>query len=421
MVAAPVAAEQEAPLCALLAKMCREPGMADPNNALVPFGAFPELHVARFVILRDETLDDLAQYGSEFRVAPVWLAFLSDFDGDCASMLTRLIAHAESGLRAIFAHCQGYTSSVDLHAWMRARAVAPATIYANWVGRTVRQIREEQALHAAMRAWSVTHAPALAGAPASQARARLIDAMRGSVTLTPPAPTPAGWRLARLINLVSVPLIALLLSPLLIVGAPFYAWALRRHEKADAVITPRPEPAHVAALAVQEDHQVSNQFSAFGSVKPGKFRLWTLRAVFVLLQFSTRHIYTRGRLARVGTIHFTRWVFMDDHRRVFFASNYDGSEESYMDDFINKAAFGLNLVFSNGVGWPRTRWLVLGGANREQEFKHFLRRHQVPTLVWYKAYPDLSAADLATNTRIREGFEKTAMTEEEARRWLALI
>jgi hypothetical protein len=35
---------------------------------------------------------------------------------------------------------------------------------------------------------------------------------------------------------------------------------------------------------------------------------------------------------------------------MLFASNYDGSLESYMDDFINKVAWGLNLVFSNGVG-----------------------------------------------------------------------
>ncbi len=33
-----------------------------------------------------------------------------------------------------------------------------------------------------------------------------------------------------------------------------------------------------------------------------------------------------------------------------------------MDDFINKVGWGLNLLFSNGVGWPRTRWLVHGGV-----------------------------------------------------------
>jgi len=40
-----------------------------------------------------------------------------------------------------------------------------------------------------------------------------------------------------------------------------------------------------------------------------------------------------------------------------YASNYDGSLDSYMDDFINKVAYGLNLVFSNGIGYPRTSFL----------------------------------------------------------------
>jgi hypothetical protein len=177
----------------------------------------------------------------------------------------------------------------------------------------------------------------------------------------------------------------------------------------------------VDALAEAEDHQASNQFSAFGHVKPGRLRGWTLIVVFWLLDFGVRHLYARGRLARVGTIHFARWVFLDNRRRLFFGSNYDGSLDSYMDDFINKVAYGLNLVFSNGVGYPRTAWLLSGGAKHEQQFKYYLRRHQVPTQVWYKAYPSLTAADLACNTMIREGLERVSMREDEARAWLALI
>ncbi len=106
---------------------------------------------------------------------------------------------------------------------------------------------------------------------------------------------------------------------------------------------------------------------------------------------------------------------------MFFASNYDGSLESYMDDFINKVAFGLNLVFSNGVSYPETDYLVLRGAQREQQFKHYLHRRQVPTDVWYRAYPGLTTADLARNARIRKGLERTDMSDDEIRRWLAEI
>jgi hypothetical protein len=239
--------------------------------------------------------------------------------------------------------------------------------------------------------------------------------------LTPPAATPILWRASQIGNLIGVPVALLLLFPFLLLYAPFFLWQLRRRETTDPVIAPRPTAEHVRALSVLEDHDVSNQFSAFGSVKPGRFRLWTLIFVFWVLNFSTRQIYTRGRLARVGTIHFARWVFMDDRRRLLFASNYDGSLDSYMDDFINKVAYGLNLVFSNGIGYPRTKFLLGGGAQYEQTFKYYLRRHEVPTQVWYKAYPGLTAADLARNTQIREGLERSAMTDDDARRWLALI
>jgi len=106
---------------------------------------------------------------------------------------------------------------------------------------------------------------------------------------------------------------------------------------------------------------------------------------------------------------------------VLFASNYDGSHEAYMDDFINKVAWGLNLVFSNGFGWPRTDWLIKVGARRELPFKYYQRGHQLPTQVWYKAYPGLTLSDLERNRRIREGFERVGMSDAEALAWLRLL
>ena len=114
-------------------------------------------------------------------------------------------------------------------------------------------------------------------------------------------------------------------------------------------------------------------------------------------------------------------MFIDQYRRGFFCSNYDGSHEAYMDDFINKVGFGLNLAFSGAVAYPTTDWLVAKGAWLEQEFKRYQRHHQIPTDVWYKAYPGLTARDLSRNSRIRNGFEKAAMSDDEIRRWLAEI
>jgi hypothetical protein len=102
---------------------------------------------------------------------------------------------------------------------------------------------------------------------------------------------------------------------------------------------------------------------------------------------------------------------------VIFTSYYDGSLESYMDDFIDKVAFGLNAAFSNGVGYPRTRFLLFDGAKREEEFKAFLRRQQIPTHVWYSAYPQLTARNIENNALIRSGLSGK-LTPRETEAWL---
>jgi hypothetical protein len=156
-------------------------------------------------------------------------------------------------------------------------------------------------------------------------------------------------------------------------------------------------------------------------LKPGWFRKALVSSLIVLVDYIAQNFFAHGYLARVRTIHFARWVFLDDKARMLFASSYDGVHEAYMDDFINKVAWGLNLVFSNGVGWPRTDWLITRGARREHLFKYFQRRHQIPTQVWYKAYPGLTLIDLERNHRIRRGLQSTSPSESEAVAWLNLL
>jgi hypothetical protein len=195
---------------------------------------------------------------------------------------------------------------------------------------------------------------------------------------------------------------------------------LRIHERREKPSTRVPERAHVDELAAVEDVLVQNQFSAVGFVKPGAFRRYTLILVLWVLELSTRHVYKRGSLAGIRTIHFARWVFLDDKRRLIFVSNYDGSLESYMDDFIDKVAWGLNAAFSNGDGYPRTRWLVFGGAKDERGFKNYLRDHQIETQLWYSAHAELTGVNIATNSAIRRGL-RGDMSNAEAQEWAALL
>jgi hypothetical protein len=257
----------------------------------------------------------------------------------------------------------------------------------------------------------------------------LRQAAAPAATLTPTQPTPLGWRIRNLMHMLLPLLLAavffalfpLLTIALLAVAVLLFVMALRRHEQADPIVNQPYERAKVALLSEGEDHDVTNQYTAMGSIKPGRFRLWTEIVILYGINWVARHIFTRGSIARIGTIHFAHWAFLDQRRRGFFCSNYDGGHEAYMDDFINKAGFGLNLSFSSFIGYPTTDWLVAKGAWLEQDFKRFQRHHQIPTDVWYKAYPGLTARDLARNSRIRNGFEKAIMSDDEIRRWLAEI
>jgi hypothetical protein len=426
MVVALVSGGRIAELRQLLASMNSVPGTADPQNVLVPFGQLPSIHFARIVILEDETLDDITAYGLPRVDYPIYLAFLADFDGPVETFLTDLVRVAENGLRRIFSYCEDFSPNADLRSWMRDHNVAPVTAYVNWVGRTSKQVGEETELHDALVKYSRRNAATLSGMKPAQAHAELKSFVRtkqdkGELSLTPEAPTPLAWQLRNLVNLLGVPLVLLLLTPFLLIYAPFFLIQLRIHERSDPEIAPRINPIHAHELAILEDHDVTNQFSVMGAIKPGLFRRWTLIFILWVIDYTARHIYNHGRLARVSTIHFARWVFLDDKKRLFFGSNYDGSLESYMDDFINKVGFGLNIVFGNGISYPTTRFLIFGGAKDEQKFKYVLRRHELPTEVWYNAHPGLTALDRHRNLMIRQGLEKPSMSDQDAQEWLRLI
>ncbi|HTE14659.1 MAG TPA: hypothetical protein VK642_06245 [Burkholderiales bacterium] len=425
MVVASIAAGREADLRALLETMNANAGMANPGNAVLPFGEFDRVHYARLVILEDETMGDIAAQGLPVCNYPKHLVFMCDCDGPSHELLADMVQRAGRGLCKIFAHCEGFDERGDLLTWLCAHDVPVATNYVNWVGRTVRQVREESALQRALST-KVPRSGNLSDAEVQRVRRELVDYVSaevsaGRLSLTLPATTPWGWQIKNALNAISIPLIGVITLPLTIVLLPLVLILLRRHEKSDVEFCPRPDPAALQALKRLEDHEVTNQFSALGSVKPGLFRRWLLSIVLWVADYVCRQVANRGHLGRIQTIHFARWVFIDNRRRMVFASSYDGGHEAYMDDFINKVAWGLNATFSHGVGWPSTDWLIKRGARRELKFKYFQRRHHIPSQVWYKAYPGLALTDLNRNHKIREGLERAAMSNDEALAWLKLL
>lgn len=427
MITAQITPDKLDQLTELLATMNSSPGFANSHNDFIPFWQFQNLHVARFVILSANTNNDIAAYGLPPGHWPETLCFIGDIDGDSELFLAEMVIRAEPGLRLIFSHCENFDSvESNLLAWMKQHGHRPAANYVNWQGRTVVKIKQEQVLHQALTEELHSNALRYSQMSARDSWRELTHFVNSQLAvrrlkLTPDTPTTLTLHLTNLLHLLALPLLALVLLPPMVLASPFYFYKLRQLERTDPENSNRAAAVHIQSLTVQEDIDVTNHFNVFGLIKPGRLRLITIRAGLLLLNYASRHIYKRGYLTRIQTIHFARWVLLDDNTRVYFASNYDGSADSYMDDFINKVAWGLNLVFSNGVGYPRTRWLIKGGAEHEEKYKRTLRRNQLPSECWYRACPGLTTVDMARNSRIRDFLDQSNPNDQQIGEWLSWL
>jgi hypothetical protein len=402
--------------------------MADPASGRgIPFERLGTTHFARLFVLQEV---EEARDGKAGPVIPASLVYMSDVDAPVWRHLLCLVRTGGERLDAVLSHCEGWPSRATTWqrvAWLRARTVRADTVYVNTVGRSVAQVHGERRLRDAIEEFLDGKQADWLGADPVQVHAavrRFVAARHDLRWALRPAPPPGlAFRLRSTLAKVGWPLLALLAAPLLLVVLPVWAVLLRRQERREVPDEPRlPDRQRLRQLAALEDHGVQNPFTAVGFAKQGRLRRLTMLAVLRVVDYGTRHIFNRGTLTGVQSIHFARWVAIDDRRRLIFASSYDGSLESYMDEFIDKVAWGLNAVFSNGAGYPRTRWLLWGGASDEQAFKAYLRNRQVPTHVWYSAYDDLSTRNLENNAAIRAGLTGAeAPSRAEAEAWLARL
>ena len=177
---------------------------------------------------------------------------------------------------------------------------------------------------------------------------------------------------------------------------------------------------HTKTVAQIEDRIVQNQITTISYIKkPLWFRRRVLQWVLATVNLAARFIETQGSLSGIPSIHFARWVVIDNHRRLLFFSNFDGSWESYLGDFVDKAFKGLTGIWSNTVGFPRTIGLRGGGALDEQRFKALARASQVVTHFWYSAYKHLTVLDINNNSRLRQGLYSD-LDDDQACAWLRM-
>ena len=380
--------------------------------------AAPELgiHFARLVLLEEPAS---AEYGSS-------LVFESNFDTDVRdetsareAHLTLLCGAIGAELRTVFQYCVRISQDLDdqgLAAALRKRLVPATAAYQGHAARDLQRIRLEQHLRDVLMSY-------FASAPHASPRELYHDAreyvrmqsgidprLRGLNVDGPAPPVPdAAVRTERLnaglwawVRNLSGSLLAYAVSQL----GNIWAWQksdVQYDQRARQEAWTPDDLRRFVEIASTEDHGLQNALTHVVPLK-GEDRLEVLKKSHGYIDvMAKKHFNDIGQLGGIPTIHFAKWLLVDNDSRLLFLSNYDSSWESYLGDFVDRAAIGLNLAWTCTEQYPRTSLLVLRGASDEERFKAWSRAQQRPTQVFYSAYPELGIAALNNNTWIRCG------------------
>lgn len=377
-------------------------------------------HFARWVLLPPSRDEDGRIIGETHL-----LAFESNFDGELYEHVADLRSCLGPLLDASFAGAESYPGSADLLAllrFFRDASLRATAFYVAHGGLSVPVVRGDAALkravEARLRERAIGSTPqasnALELAQDLQRTARALAVERGLTLgyIDRGLPRdPAGPFATALTRPFSV-LLAFLLAPL--------------YELRDAIVRRRqpswntPELRAIRdGIGLEEDRVDQNGLTHMVPIKPGWYRLFALKMMVLLVTSLAVTGGLVGRLGGIQTIHFARWVALPDRRLLFF-SNYDGSWEAYLGDFIDKASLGLTMIWTNTLWYPKTRLLLFKGATDEGAFKAWTRAHQVPTQVWYSAYPTLSVGEVLKNAKLRE-LLGSVLTPQSSEQLLAML
>ncbi len=404
--------------------------------------ACPEIHFARWALLeRPKAVPALGAGTLLPAIETPSLLFATTFDGKREDHLASLAGRTSGWLDRVYAHCPGYP--------------APA------VDRRDRSIADYLSRHRIPAQTLFVGTPGVS-VEAAHAEAALRDQIEGFLDYLGPlaAEDPVHFHLLTRQNIEQVPALRPLLQPPEVIRPRGLAgWVVHRLRRAGAMprwfpppgrlrwavlgfarqteLSDQPPPpgqmfpfpdsswldAQVQRMrrAEHEDPNLTNRLTVYSDVKPGLFRRWLLRGSLFFLDSAARATLD-GKLSGTEGIHSARWVMVEGGRRLLFLSNYDGSWEEYLTAFSKNfgVSRGVTSIWSSAQTFPRTKFLVCGGAIHEKPFKEAVRANQIATQLSYSAYEDprFTVDFINRNRRIRRGLARPALSLDEATRWL---
>ena len=392
------------------------------ENESMPFAKMTKIHFARWVIM-DATTD------VEGNPISAHLLFESDYDGKEADHIDEMLHFGLPGFINVLRTCKGFPEKQDVSreevlSYIRAHSVPKTGLFIGAWGRSVKQIKQEKHLCDAIENYLDEHRETLI----TQSPVEIRNKIKEFVWSKPEfawAKEPPGKRSFKQAFLHYGELFYLIccliiLLPFLLIMVITALIMLRRQELKEPPTDHHLDKSKVSLLQKHEKFNLQNQFSAVGNIKPGTFRLRFLKKTLWMINRVSRYVFNKGKLATIPSIHFARWVFLDNHKRLIFISNYDGTSDQYLTDFVNKQPAPMSAIFCHMMDFPKTKWLVLEGARDMKGFVAWARKKQIPSQVWYSAYKDITVKNIIANTKVRNGLYGS-VNDKKAQQWLNLL
>lgn len=380
------------------------------------FKSFETIHYARWFIM-----DDKGMYGNPENQG-MKLVFSANYDGDEDDLLIQLSGEAGYYIDHIYQNCEGYMPEGERTPENRVKYLLQwnnkaSSFYKGAPGITLIQIQNESKLRNHIRAFLDT------GNWTNKTAAQIHKQIKDDVLsrnefewVKTKIKLPAvSWLGMLLLACIILPLV-----PIVIIWVLIVEFFYERKDSYFKLTRSQIEKDHIKKLEAFEDKENQNQFTQLCVMKPGKVRLITFKALMLFANGLVKFWFRKGKLMGIPTIHFARWVLFDDNKRVLFFSNFDGSWQQYLGDFIDQSGWGLTGIFSNTTNFPKTKFLFTGGAYDEEHFLAWSRYTELQTQVWYCAYPDLSIKNINNNTRIRAHLIED-LNEKQAQKFLNMI
>ena len=421
----------------------------DARPERIPFSTMATTHFATITILPAQ------QWGDE--PLPPTLLFATSYCGPVDEHVEELVRVLGGPLRELFVHCEGFAAGCD-DAWLEQfirKHRRSDTFYSGMQHLTPRDVRRHHELRTEIQTFvdDRQRAGGLTGT-AREVRREIQDHIRKNSEFRwaqdPFTRPPGTWLALHGLTMIPTTIAAALVlcaivqryvhDPVLgavvtyggIAAGLFVLFLIalvggvRFAESQQTYVTKRPPDPVVRSLAATQNRPVINEFTIAGPIKEGfarplflRMSLWVVARVAEGIPF----IWSLRTGINIPTVATARWIASDRGRRLIFISNYTNAAEPYVRDFIDitNGARRINLVFGFGRGYPKTQWVIGGGALDDPNgFIHVVTEHQRPTAFWYGPYRDISIDNIKINRQIREGlFENT--DEEQAQAWLHLL